>query len=507
MRTLVTADPRDLSSSEYNRVTLWAPAYQAAPLALHALGMSWGNALRVLILTCLVLGSLGWFFYFRFFVRGKCALAVIMLVMLCSAFTLDTATCYQGGDLLLWTTAPFLITLNVLAMRTERFLAGLILTLIGGFCAIAVYVIKFSGIFLGLGLMVAWGLQVFLSRRNKRKLPAWISGAILGVVFLFLCGAIGGYTAVSSAGSKLDFKGGFAVLGLWPTAMTDLSMLIASVWGKLHLPRDKIDAVISFTGWLLIAGLALLAFERKTDLFSSAKDNLRNLITPAVFVALCVIATDTLMYVAVVLISSHVSIDARLARISGLLALPMVFVLTGRCLSQSRGAVRVITYCLILVLFVFPPVFGVARLASQLWQFYPSRGKIASDEQLVNQHFGFQDDAKNFVRELRARIPSQKTILYTTYATNLFFCPAQRCLLVEAVEMFSTDELRKANYPRPPAEGVALLLPLEFESNGKLIAIQSSFRDIHSWEYVPMKSVSDWTLWISHNEPNPSAQK
>ena len=73
--------------------------------------------------------------------------------------------------------------------------------------------------------------------------------------------------------------------------------------------------------------------------------------------------------------------------------------------------------------------------------------------------------------------------------------------------MFSTDELRKANYPRPPAEGVALLLPLEFASNGKLIAIQSSFRDIHSWEYVPMKSVSDWTLWISHNEPNSSAQK
>ena len=81
-----------------------------------------------------------------------------------------------------------------------------------------------------------------------------------------------------------------------------------------------------------------------------------------------------------------------------------------------------ITYCLILVLFVFPPVFGVARLASQLWLFYPSRGKIASDEQLVNQHFGFQDDAKSFVREREPHSIAKDNSIYNL-RHYLFFCP------------------------------------------------------------------------------------
>jgi hypothetical protein len=115
---------------------------------------------------------------------------------------------------------------------------------------------------------------------------------------------------------------------------------------------------------------------------------------------------------------------------------------------------------------------------------------------LRNKHFKLPDDAKNFARELEAEVPSEKTVLYTTYPAMLFGRPAQRCLIVEAVEMFTAEDLRNRRYGHAPPEGVALLVPAEFADNGKLEAIEASFGETRAWRRAPLPSVPDWGLWL-----------
>ena len=117
--TLVQALPSNLSLNKAVRVTWWPPLYQGAPLAVRRWGLTWGAALKLTIIGCLMLGAAGWWIYFGFF-TGKGSAAFLLLVVLCSAFTLNAATEYQGGDLLLWGVAPYVVVLNILAMRTGR---------------------------------------------------------------------------------------------------------------------------------------------------------------------------------------------------------------------------------------------------------------------------------------------------------------------------------------------------------------------------------------------------
>jgi hypothetical protein len=504
IRTIVTASAQDLTSLDDNQVTMWAPAYQAIPFALRSLGMTWGNAFRVLIASCLIVGSLGWLSYFRLFVKEKGALAILMLMMLCSAFTVDAATLYQGGDLLLWTTTPFLIVLNVLVIRSDKFVTGLALSFVGGFSATAIFAIKFSGIFLGIGLFVAWILEACRSFQNRRKFWVWCVGAASGIVFLFALNVIGGYTPVSRAGRKFDLIDGLAALGLWPTAMTDFETVLRSIWDKFGISSSTFGWSVSGAGWLLIIGIVLLAISQRAYLSSflrRSEGSTRNVFPISMRAVLCVIAVDTSLYASTILLGSNVDVGARLARESGLLALPLVFILTTRSLSKSRGATFLLAAAMMAVLFIVPPLYGTVRFVKHIHEIYPVREKLTDSEDLLNQCFSFLDDARSFSSELRTHIPSKNTVLYTTYPNILFSFPSQRCLLIEAVEMFSAEQLRTTSYPRSPAEGVALFLPIYFEENGKLSAIQSSFRDIDSWEYVPMKSVPDWGLWISHKKP------
>jgi hypothetical protein len=500
IRTIVTASAQDLSSLDYNRVTLWPPAYQAVPFALRSLGLTWGNAFRILIASCLVVGLLGWLSYFRLFVREKSTLAALMLVVLCSGFAVENATYYLGGDILLWSAAPLLIVLNVLAIRSEKFLAGLILSIAAGFCATAIYAIKFSGIFLAIGLFAAWILQAYRSSPVRRKIPLWLFGAGLGIVFLLAFGIIGGYTAVSPAGRVLNLPGGLSALGLWPMAMTHLDMAIGSLWDKLNLSPDQKIWIGSAFGGLLIIGMVVLGIAQRSYLASflrRSEDSAGYAVPMPVIVALCVIAVDTFLLAATIFLGSHVEIGARLARVSGLLALPLVFTLTIRGLSKCRGAAFVLAAAMTAVVFIAPPFYGMTRFLKHIRQIYPLRERLTDNEGLVCQHFGDLDDVRSFTSELRSHVPSKNTILYTTYPNILFLFPTQRCLLVEAVELFSVEQLRRETYVHPPGEGVALFLPRIFENDGKLAAIEQSFREIDSWEYVPMKSMTEWGLWIS----------
>jgi hypothetical protein len=61
-----------------------------------------------------------------------------------------------------------------------------------------------------------------------------------------------------------------------------------------------------------------------------------------------------------------------------------------------------------------------------------------------------------------------------------------------------------------PANGVCLVLPEEFATNGKLAAIQSSFIDVKQWLHLPLTTLPQWGLWLSvkdGSEPPPRQRR
>ena len=107
--------------------------------------------------------------------------------------------------------------------------------------------------------------------------------------------------------------------------------------------------------------------------------------------------------------------------------------------------------------------FGLARLCDHVRKLYPRSEDVLVQPGLTNPHFQLRDEAKQFAAEFRSHVKSEQAVVYTTYPTMLYGFPAQRCIIVEAVELKTAEQLREANYLHPPAEGVALLLPMELK--------------------------------------------
>jgi hypothetical protein len=498
--TLVQASPANLCADKPARVTWWAPLYQGVPLAVHHLGVTWGAALKMTIIASLLVGAVGWWIYFGLFTR-KGSAACLLLIMLCSAFTLGAATEYQGGDLLLWAVAPHVVVLNILAMRRRNTGFGVILAILCGFLSVLLYTVKYSGVFVGIGLFAAWVVQIFLSERSLKGLGAWIAGAIGGVAMLKWWGLFGVATPVATPGGKhvLDALRGIQAFGIWPTAMTDLGAVLESVSGKLVLSPAKAVALNAAAGWIFIAMLVILAlgarFRWKEALGQRAE--VTGFDRSALLVALCVIGADLVLYAGVVATTASVAVEPRLARMAGCFALPLVFCVVSHVWSQNRRLWRLAAWGLATVFFIVPPVFGIARLFDHVRKLHPRSREVLVQPGLMNQHFKLEDEANRFAVEFRSHVKSEQTVVYTTYPTMLYSFPAQRCLIVEAVELYSEAELRGRSYVSPPAEGIALLLPMELAKDGKLETIKASFRDVSKWEYVALKSVPDWGLWVS----------
>jgi hypothetical protein len=78
-----------------------------------------------------------------------------------------------------------------------------------------------------------------------------------------------------------------------------------------------------------------------------------------------------------------------------------------------------------------------------------------------------------------------------------FPLPKRSLILVEAEELETPATLSVRRYHGRPKEGVALLLPVWFEHNGKLEAIESSFVDLHQFIRHDLRADRKWALWVA----------
>jgi len=129
----------------------------------------------------------------------------------------------SGGNLMVWATVPYLVLVNGLATRAE----GLVwlLALLGGFGCVAVFLLKYSGVFVGIRPGTGVALDSIRRAPRRRLFPFWVLGALLGVAAVLISHLPLAHTPVSQP-SGCEKNPRVLVIGAWVTAMTDLASVL-----------------------------------------------------------------------------------------------------------------------------------------------------------------------------------------------------------------------------------------------------------------------------------------
>lgn len=491
---LVSADPSDLGKDINSPETWRAPSYQTLPYLLVWLGLSWGNALKVLILICIVAGLMGWGFTYWLMLRDACSVGALLLLTVCSSSMAANVVQYRGGNLLLWAAAPLILLTSAVSMRSGHSVSRCVLAVLSGSMSVMVFFLKYSGLFLGLGTAVAWMLASGRRWHDLRdRFVLFCIGAAGATVPLLLWYDVTGPNPVSSAWSQQRLFEAAMSLGTWPVAATDLASAIQ--WYATRFGVDGLGKSLfaPAAGLLILAGLLFVSWAQFS--IRSLHGHAKQLMTPGrevYLVVLCAAAADTLLYAATIASGSAVEVSARLAKVTGALLLPLVF----RTLCQTANSTvlktRVVATSMIVTMFGLAPSFGSYALMSTIRD---ERSRLRSEIRATS--LGWNVDISGLQRELDDVLPSRRTVLYLTYPDVLFYRPEQRFLLVYVLDRgYSIAELALSEYIGSPSDGIALLLPAVLVRDGRALAIQRSFKSVVGWRERPLRSAPGWSIWL-----------
>lgn len=496
--TLTSANPVDLSSDVKQRESWRAPGYQAVPYLLVRLGLAWGTALRTTIVTCLLFGCAAWGMFYWLVLCNRTAAVFLMITTVCSSFVVSNIDAYQGGNLLLWTTTPLLVLANVVAMRGNHSKVGAILAFLGGCFSMLIFLIKYSGIFVGIGVVIAWVIAGGRSwHRLRGRFFQFGIGVLVGSVVLFSLREAARPTVVENAGAKVRLLEAATSLGAWPVSATDLAgpiywlsrLLGASNEASLNWVTPGVGLLVLAT----VAGLQIRSLEvrslfRRIKLFAVPGNE-------TLLIALCVAAADTGLYAISIASVPAVEVSARLAKVTGMLLLPFIL-LALRAPAVEPFLQKLVRAGLLVALFGVAPAFGTYRFVATVRA--ANAGPQDSPSGVRVTSLGSRVSTERLHDELRALLSSSQTVLYVTFPDILLLRPSQRFVLVYVLDQArSIEELRLMAYHGLPESGIALLLSPILEIDGRAEAIRDSFKDVDGWKQVPLHSALGWSVWLS----------
>jgi hypothetical protein len=491
--TLVQADPGNISQSKSAEVRYWAPCYQIVPYLLRFRTFSWGSALKITTIVILLSAAIGWYQLFKL-LSGDARLAWLLLAaMFASRYAWQTAVEYRGGDSLLWAAAPWMVVLCSTAVSAKRL--GLPLALLAGLFCGAVFLLKYSGVFMTVGLVLAFCVAAACHRQLRGRAVAFSCGVALVLVPISLANSSQRGTPIRVTG--LHPQSAILHLGLAALGPTDLHSLGVKVSGTLKTTTTPVPVLGLGLSLLAAASVVVSRRARGTETThgidrTHASTSRQYALVFASAAALC----DLFLLAMTSGLGSNIDCDGRHGKNAGLLLLPL---LAAGWLRLCRGK-AVFGYWLGTVCFavflVVPAAYGtVSAIPTYYWAWRASETAVAEDG-IVNQHLQRGTNARAFYDEV-ARRADQRACLYTIYPQMLFPLAERTFIVEEAEELFTADGLAARRFHGTPSGGVAVLVPKEFESNGKLLAIQRCFADATDWRATPILSDRKWALWLS----------
>jgi hypothetical protein len=492
LNNLVSPNPQDLSKDVVEWGTWWPPGPTLLAYPLVAGGLPLGDAIRVLVDLCILIGSVGWVLWFSQFDLPDWIQVVLALFIPWMRYP-SNALFYFSAEIFVFATAPWALwlTYRLVEVWSERKKAspGLIVcaALIGLGLGLR-YVLKYSAVFGSVGALLFLGLRSFQrDDEHKTNLATgfWTMALFTAIPILglnILNRLLG--SSMNNLGSVHGLDLGFwniccavsnAALGL-----ADADSLLRFIF--LHPSHGLFRNVwaiclVGLPGGILV--LVLLAARRPFK-------------GPALL-AIATFLTGLVSVFAIWTLSKVLSNDdghnARYIIATDLAVLPLVLESGCRFWAKS-GRIRRMILAMMGILYIgIPFVYGVISVGAKIRRM-PQHYRL-SPTHLYNPLLAREDLAS-----VRARL-----LLDFNPATDVWYSPDISTplelpgrVIIRDPDFMNEALLRSDRFETSAPLRIQMLLPSKFEINGKGLIIRQSFPQAGAWTRSEIPG-SDYVLW------------
>jgi len=460
---------RDISRDQLGFLTWWSPGQYAVPGAIkHLFNLKLGQAIIFTVILFSALGLLGYYKLYRLLgFEAILSLSAILIIVLQRYFSLSF-TIYNGGEILIFGGAPWVIFFALQKQRMNFIsLVLLVILSLAGFFLKSSFLISFFAILLMLVIIQIYNLKGLKSlNRNILKDVLIYTSKMLGVALVVIFCV---YKCFLSRGNfpgldtSLNFNldnifipVGASILSSFP--IDDLLSRFFSFPGykyTFNFDYSLFHFVAVFMGCFVMIKLV-----REKTLKATYKITLISFFI--VFLAI---------FIVFYLKGSTISYEWRHFRPAGLLFLPGMLYVIYR---KKNLRVSKLIFSIFLVFMCFYGLFGFFNR-----KVYFKDKLVTSNQAFV---YGIDKEALIILRQLDESLTFGNNLFYVTSPEIALDIRNNRWMVIHA-DFISVDELKSKSY-FGVTDNLFLFLQKSLKINGKEEAIIGSFKDYKGFEVI-----------------------
>jgi hypothetical protein len=484
--TLVKPNPADLSENIAGWIAWWAPGNGIFVSSLMRLGLTLGQAVRFTGFLFLALGAVGWSLWIAAF-RIPTTMRFLLSALIPWTIYAHNAVFYFGAETLLFGAIPWTL---LLATKFTDYLGRTqtqaVLAIPTGLSLGALYVLKYTGLFIAIGAMTFILIESAISLRRKRlPLKALGPAVLCGIASLVPVIALTSVNIMRANTMNL-VTASPALHWHWDTLLFAVANpVLAAASASSPLQKVFVDVVgFSLRSSELLT--ALVALPGAAALWLLICHRLPS--RPNGRLACCLLVMSVGSVVAIWTISSGASFEAR--HVAGASIAIVPYLIEQAVALRSWRTRTILAVCGICYL-LFPSLYGISGFAGKTLR----HSRYQPGPSGLYNPFLSKTDAGRSRSLLLRDFNASTDVWYVINPIASLDLPG-RILTRRAMDL-SIDQLRQEVFYSRQAVRVRLVLPDDFEGNGKAAVIRRAFPGAAEWVEVPAEApLRCWVSWI-----------
>jgi hypothetical protein len=499
LQQMIVADPDDLARDRPQSIGWAAPGHQEAFYLLRRAGLSFGAALKTMIVACWLAGIVGWGLYF--WIAAPNRRIAPWLIALFAFFRMSHyhAFVFFGGDLLLWAIFPFVVLANIRAIRAAEDGAGRGWALAAGAASAVLVIFKYSAVFLTAAIGLAWLWSLWSRELRWSRAWAWTAGAAAGTAFSLAAG-IGALLSTTTPASAQCGVALAPVLA-WGAAgslmgLSDITALVDSFLRRTGQVGASDPLIAAMTAALACVLLVWFVASRQTVAASVASSDATSRL--ALRLTALTMAAVSAGLIVLMLRGGCISMESRHQQYGGFMALPFLAAWFAAQIKQPKAATRALTVVCAFLFVAVPFLYGAGAFVDKVFVRMPSLRSAISPAGVRITWLGGGSGVSAFYREVSA-LPEMNDSLLAVSAPDMgILFPQARVLILPGGDaklpwMQAKQAVRDL---RGRPRGPVLLIPqLVAPDDANFVRQRQAFRDIRAWTPIVFASEPHIRAW------------
>jgi hypothetical protein len=491
LATLVQADPHDISRDSPQWISWWPIGTNLLVGPLLLTGFTIAASIRVLASLSLIAGSIGFGLWLSLF-RIPRWLAISLAVGIPWIHYGNLSLFEYAAEASVFAVCPWLLVGAVRLPSRSTDHAKNHLAFLAGFGLLLglAYWLKYSAVFISVGIVVHLALTAWKGRRWRRR---WLELAIPGVIFVLTIGSLNMLNRVMGSAMNpiiehkvfyFDWRLPFNLVGLFAMAMADADGLARYLLfhpGRALLPFSYSTlCLLGLPGGILLFYLLLRRHPR----------------SQASLLSRDVLLTISATFIAVMTVFYGRAMEARYIAAIGIAVIPAALesaIALAPSVGRTSRAILVLAALGYLVIPVFYGAFAViGKVARTPSGYRPGPSGIYNP--LLST-----TDSRSVIAALTADFNQDSDVWYLPEPLTALDLPGR--VIIRHSDFLSADKLKEPFYTTRPVR-VRLLLPPRFEENGKGATIRGNFPQASLWtsKAIPGMNYVEWTATLPVNQ-------